>query len=164
MDQSHQDRSCLNPVLGRAQARVLCDLNPHTMVPSSQALHPWSYLPNTIHVLSAQYLYFYSIQKISFLHEVIEEPLSLDECCWCVEFSDFAMVQHNDSVGVKNCVDPVGNGYDRSVLENAAPKSGLHSCIGLNIYCGLFQDQMRTKIATRRRRRSCLHHRQVNYL
>jgi hypothetical protein len=52
---------------------------------------------------------FHRTQKAGFAHELVEQALLLDQLLRSVEFLDLALVEYDNAVAVKDCVDTMGD-------------------------------------------------------
>lgn len=70
--------------------------------------------------------------------EIVEFAALLDECRGGVEFHDPAFIQHDDPIGVDDCVDAVRDGDDCALLEDAAAEGALEEGVCFDVDGGLF--------------------------
>jgi hypothetical protein len=54
-------------------------------------------------------LVFHRAQKTRLFDQLIEQTLRLDKCLRCIEFLDFAMIEHDNAIAVQDCVDAVSD-------------------------------------------------------
>lgn len=69
--------------------------------------------------------------------------MASDKVRWCIEFRDFALLEHNYPIRVQDGVYSVRNGNDRLVFEPTASQRGLKHGIGLYINGRLESDRKR---------------------
>lgn len=73
------------------------------------------------------------IKQTCFLDEFVEQSLSTHKGGWCVEFCHPTMVEHHDTIGIEDGVDPMSNSDDGAILERVAAQRALQQSVRLNV-------------------------------
>ena len=91
------------------------------------------------------------VEQSRLFNKLVEQTFLAHKSCRRVKFSNVAMIENNNSVGVHNGIDSVGDSDDRSILENVAAQCTLEHLVGLNVNgrSGFVEDCiLRSKSAT----------------
>ena len=74
-----------------------------------------------------------AVEQSRLLDKLVEQTFLAHKSCRRVKFGNVAMIENNDAVGVHDRIDSMGDGDDRSILEDIAAQCTLEHLVGLNV-------------------------------